>query len=393
MLYLLCCHKQSKRGTSADIIFIILTVATFIGLYKIFTKHIPNARELFKEYSSLPSFKELLGLQSEIQDELIKILNASFPNDTHVKGAFTRLLLRLLEEPDKKDKRLLLFVDDIDRCSEDKIIGIIDSLKVMLEDKDISKRIVVLTAIDVRVLKRAIKHKYHDLIIKSFETNKDRNKSLSNELAREYMDKLFISGINLSSLTAKEKVEIFDAFSKNKGKVNFEEETGYTPGVNDPDYRVEVAGQREKEFINTIPEKHRPKGKIDLQAGDTNFEIEEFEYNFLTKCINDYEQATPRSIRIYYYRYLLAKKLRNIQSNTQTVNEYLWSIYPKKEIIAHLIIYYSQDKGPLDLIADRKRYSNVIIEDIDLTFFAKKYTINRLLLIYLMNIVEIVVPY
>jgi hypothetical protein len=371
-----------------------VTIAAGFGIYKIFTRHIPNARELFKEYSSLPSFKELLGLQSEIQEELIEILNASFPNETHVKGAFTRFLLWLLAEPDNKDKRLLLFVDDIDRCSEDKIIGIIDSLKVMLEDEKIAKRIVVLTAIDVRVLKRAIEHKYHELIIKSFESNQNINKNLSNELAREYMDKLFISGINLGPLTSKAKIEIFDAYSKNKGKVNFEEETDATEGTNDTDNIAGTIISQDKEIEDIVPEKDNPKGKIDLKTGDINFEIEEFEYNLLTKCLVDYDQATPRSIRIYYYRYLLAKRLRKIQlDNTLTVYEYLWSIYPKKEIIAHLIIYYSQEKDPLDLIDDRKIYLNEKKEDIDLTLFNKNYTINRLLLIHLMNIVEIVVPY
>lgn len=387
-------------------VFTIVPLSFLVSAYLIYRKHILNARQLFKEYSSLPSFKDLLGFQSEIQEELRFLLNASFPTDNdelNFKGSFSKCLFNWLGE--NNHKRLLLFVDDIDRCKEGRIVEIIGSLKVMLEDEIISKKIVVLTAVDERVLKRAIMHKYHDSILRTFEEDCKKNKETSESLSREYMDKLFISGIKLSALTDSEKNEIFDAYTKNKDKVNIKTtedvDDGFRTYINDSkrvtEYYEELIPTIPASPIpfkrDSIPEKSRPQGAIDIRSGDSKFEIEEFEYEFLVKCLQNLEDATPRSIRIYYYRYLLAKKFRNLKVGPNTVNGFVWNMYPKKEILAHLLIYYGKTMSPTDLHEDRKNWIKNDSEDVTIKLFDVSYEINRLLLIDLLSIVEMVVPY
>ncbi len=94
-------------------------------------------------------------------------------------------------------------MDDIDRCSEEKMIQIIDSMRIMLEEPSIYKRMVVIFAVDDRILSRAIMYKYRHFI-----SNNVTDDVFLNRLTKEYLDKLFIFGIKLGSLTNEEKNEI-----------------------------------------------------------------------------------------------------------------------------------------------------------------------------------------
>ena len=356
-----------------------ISISTFIPAIVFYTRHIPRAIDLFKKYSKVVSFKNLLGLQSEIQNELIEVLKASIPNP--------------------ESQRLLLFVDDLDRCSEDRIIQIIDSLKVMLEDSEISPRVIVLTAIDERILKRAIAHKYYDSITKSFDKNSEKN-LIMNTLIREYMDKLFISGIKLTTLNIQEKEEIFDAFSKNQNKVHFKETYNTEDNTSNIKELSQISNDPKSPFLPVLPELPEDltsedlitEGIIEFEHGNPDYEIEEFEYDYLKLMLKHHIDATPRSIRIYYYRYLLAKRFLIHQLPIGSGLNYIWRISNEKKILPELIIFYSTVKNLDDLNTELKQIELSIENKIELELF-EKYTINRLLTIQLMKVVEIVVAY
>ena len=46
------------------------------------------------------------------------------------------------------EDKILLFVDDIDRCSIEKMIKVIESLRIILENKEIQQRVIVLCSVD-----------------------------------------------------------------------------------------------------------------------------------------------------------------------------------------------------------------------------------------------------
>src|SRR5690606_15543594 len=120
-----------------------------------------DAKKIISQATTNVSFKTQLGLQHEIQQELIYLLKAWIPvvNET--------------------SRRIFLFIDDVDRCSEDKIIQIVDYIRVLLHDRDIQDRVTVLAAIDERILLHAIQKKY-----KNFIEDKD-NDATYKELCRE----------------------------------------------------------------------------------------------------------------------------------------------------------------------------------------------------------------
>lgn len=341
-------------------------------LYKFYSKHIPSAKELFRQYSSITSFKNLLGLQSEIQNELRQLLQASLTNSNN---------------------KILLFVDDLDRCTESRIVEIIDSLKVMLEDDIISKHIIVLTAVDERVLKRAIIHKYYDSINRNFIEKTERKKVMET-LVREYMDKLFISGIKLTNLNLREKEDIFDAFSKNQNKVNFKKTDNSVEEGEIIDHPESVPSN-----INNISQYIAIENPltnediIELEHGNPDYEIEEFEYNYLKFLLKHHIDATPRSIRIYYYRYLLAKKFLIHKLPLRSELNHVWNILDDKKILPELIVFYSTVQNLDDLNVKLKQIESSEDSDIDLDLFQKYSSLNKLLVIELIKVVEIVIAY
>lgn len=309
-----------------------------------------KALTLFKKYTSSTSFDRLLGVQAEIQKELNVLLRAWIPDR------------RVGQE------RVLIFVDDLDRCREEKIVEIIDALKVMLEDEEVSKRVVVLAAIDERVLMRAISGKYTTQIErdKNLRSEHERKQRI-NRLAREYIDKLFIGGINLGSLAEHEKMEVFKAFTLHREVVRFQQarnEGGDTDREKEAvDEQQENQSNREEAVPVTQESTAVPGITPVIKAGDHRFEIEEFEYKMLYPYLHIFVELTPRSIRIYYYRYLLARQLMSHRLREDAAFHREWnSDFPHRELLPFLILKFTHD-GEVDEIAKLKdailRFSRV----------------------------------
>lgn len=131
-----------------------------------------SALSLIKKYSGRRSFTSELGIQNEVEEHLVSLLKS------------------MVTDPTKK--RIILYVDDIDRCNAIKMIDVIDSLRVILENEEIRKRLVVLCSLDENKIMSGYIHLNQDIY--SSETD-----GLT-IMAREHMEKLFIFGIKLPEL-------------------------------------------------------------------------------------------------------------------------------------------------------------------------------------------------
>ena len=147
LLFVILWYFVLSVGTKFDLIispllklFFSGSFSAIIGILVLYFRFRPEAIKLIKKYSKQKTFKQYLGIQAEIQKEFKFLLT------TWIK--------------DSRDKKILLFVDDIDRCHEERIIQIIDSLRVMLDEDEIYQRVIIISALDERVLKRAIEWKY-----------------------------------------------------------------------------------------------------------------------------------------------------------------------------------------------------------------------------------------
>ncbi|MFZ5431897.1 MAG: KAP family P-loop NTPase fold protein [Bacteroidota bacterium] len=230
-------------------------------------KKIENpAITIFNSITKVPSFKSALGIQAEIQKELISLIISW--------GKYL------------KSKRILLFVDDLDRCAEGKIIEIIDSLRVILDDEAIKKQVLILIALDENKLEKAISKKYENLF-----SSKELPK-----IVGEYMDKLFISAIKLYPISFDEREEFV---RKLAAQINSEK----------------LSIESKKTTIDVIPTPISTTAQIPdpMQASEvpkSNENLEDVEVTLLQVKIKlAKKDLTPRQIRILIYRYLLARNL------------------------------------------------------------------------------------
>lgn len=346
-----------------------------------------KAIDLIKLYGNRHSYKNSLGLQAEIQKELIDLLEVWIPASSLGK------------------KKIILLVEDIDRCTEERIIENVDALRILLEDEAISKRVIIITAIDERILKNAIRLKY-DTVISHPENNTNID-----ELISEYLDKLFISAVKLGGLTENQRGEyVRELLEKESDRSSLEQydldlemnkrrELFEKNGI-PSEMSLELVKQpfvlefqksleEENDFLNQIGENkfqpHIVNGDFVIEEGDISMvnesgstlsqvkqsinnrienqnqfeKLSSVEISLILNAIEKWGDATPRQIRIFYYRYLLCKNLIiNKYHANKAVN--IWQNREGIETLIKWILKYTDNKNT-DTVSEQKRnitYSN-----------------------------------
>lgn len=236
--------------------FVIYIVSKLRGI-------LPTAYKLIEKYSHRKSYESYLGIQNEIERDLAGLLKLSI---CHKKKW---MLFR--------KERMLLYIDDIDRCSPQKMIEIVDSLRTILENEEIRKRLIVVCSVDVEKLKQGYKNAFKDV------WEKDK----ADELAREQIDKLFIFSIGLSPLDNSQKNNFIDNL------VTIKKET--TDADN-----------------NVIPySTSRVVGSLIALRNDEQLTSvdETVLANWLKHSIEGKGELTPRKLRIIFYQLLFANNI------------------------------------------------------------------------------------
>ncbi len=279
-------------------------ISAAAALYKFHKNPVASkAREIMRKHGKRTSFKQHLGIQHETQEELQYLLKAwTYFNK----------------------KKIVLFVDDIDRCSHDKIIDIVDSIRVMINNEDIQNKLVVLAAIDERILFRAIRKKYDSFI--DDDAQLDR-------LTYEYFDKLFIAGIKLSELDEQMKKEVLKGLTT--GLVTSVKKVAEVQTLAEEKDNTQLPkGQPgdTKEGTDAIDDDSDPD---DDDVDDDNLgpnlnsgkaqrartyirnisrtQLNKQESEWMEELIGGLEEATPRSIRNFTIKYRMARGLVELQ--------------------------------------------------------------------------------
>jgi Leucine-rich repeat (LRR) protein len=380
---------QKLDSVVKDITVTAGVLASSLPLIKfLYDNYQNNAKQLFSEMSSSSSFESHLGLQHEIQEELKYLLETWLP---HKK-----------KDLSKPNKRIFLFIDDIDRCSEDKIIQIVDYIRVLLHDAEVQSRITVLAAIDERILVHAIQNKY-----RKFIDNPDNDASYK-ELCREYMDKLFLAGIKLGPLTGFEKTEVVKGFTrKYVKKIVLKEDgkSGITSSVEKADKALssdevnsnlrssssgsvksirvaEVSGVSALRAANYTAENLMAAAELynSLTGQEQDYSLETWEQEFIQDIISKHTELTPRGIRVYTHRYLLGKKLIEKPLTQGKASWEQWYHLPEaKHCFALKLLHYSFVAGVPELYNDYNSYikhydeNNIIKESI----YGHEFNINQ----------------
>lgn len=192
-------------------------------------------------------------------------------------------------------KKIVIFIDDLDRCSVDKVMEVIESIKLILN----SNNCIFFLGCDINYLQSALSNKYESFIKFSKENNSDVLNFDLNDFSREYLEKI----------------------------------------IQIPFYMPSIDGKAIKRYIESILEHRKTSGRK-LKPNEHIFE--NFKKDLKDDFISDLIIATdinPRRIKrilnLTFLNYVFMK-FKNIEKNNLMINTKLLAflciireVYPK----------------------------------------------------------------
>jgi hypothetical protein len=120
--------------------------------------------------------------------------------------AAAALTLWVVHRKSDNPDRILVVVDDLDRCAPAEIIDLIDSLKLLLEDPIIQKRVQIMMLVDEDVLDHAIAEKFANLIEDRAAGlgRYTRPETARSDVVHEHTEKLFACHLRLPAINSSE---------------------------------------------------------------------------------------------------------------------------------------------------------------------------------------------
>jgi len=223
-------------------------------------------------------------------------------------------------------QQLLLVIDDLDRCQFDHLLSVVESIKLLLEDKEISKRVRVAILVEEDVLKHALWHKYMML------TDEDSAKELNTDfgtaqIIRENCEKLLTAHLRLSALTPDEVEEVVAAFAKVRSAPAKPTSGKPTkPEVTAPGGRLNPSTISNSQLRSAMPSTQLPQTKTNphtqsevqsspSSSGESVRRVVTLDENEKTILIAELKELKmqlkaglgPRAIRSFLFRYQLAR--------------------------------------------------------------------------------------
>lgn len=256
---------------------------------------------------------DLMGVQFLTENELVRIIrrwNWSI-NPKHW-GRWG--------EKYRTNRKVVLLVEDIDRCEDEAMLSIIEALKLIMENPEVAKRMIVVTSVD------------QDRLIQAYQAKCSYNDDINKKrFAIEQLNKIFLMGINLPSITDDDmegyiaalgnrmltdcKISSYDDLLR---EFNFDVTEDF--GIPDvsllmPDSPSERGHSDAEDIrIEQIVKNNDFDASIRLLAG-----ILMYEYRYKSVRV-----WTPRQIRIIFYRLILANNL--MHDFGLTLSEHLYRV-------------------------------------------------------------------
>ena len=304
-------------------------IVSILFLVKEIQKHLPFVVESLSKTIRGKDYSHHLGCQSEIESSLVDLLKYHIPNKKKSHNTFILFMINLWKclffIKNKNCEKVILFIDDIDRCKENEMVSIIDSLRTILENREIAERLIIVCAIDDHKLKLILSNKYK-LLFKI--SDNDESKIEHIKYAREQMDKIFISGIKLSPICLEDQIQFIEKLIKIDDKQDIQASAVPSPSS----LKVETPVVEKIESI---------------EQTDKEGQLIMFKKILTTHCGTT--DITPRQLRIIYYRYLLANNILN------------GSKIPQDQILKSIYLRTLDEKDETDLIATYKDVVNTVV--------------------------------
>ena len=228
------------------------------GVFYSIIKNPISIDETIEKHFKRKSYRGMLGIQNDLEQDL-ELLIKSVANKP-------------------EGEQIILFVDDIDRCETTKILNVVNSLRLILENSEIQKRMIVICSVDPNKFVDAYcSNKFGD----GYNYTEEQR-----EEAKKHLDKLFIFGIGLPSLDQTQQIEYLKKL--------------YNPHEEESITQPPFSTNREKHSFIAIPDRKELTELTDNKLG-------EYLSEYLKE--NHIVGLTPRAIRIIYYRLLFANNI------------------------------------------------------------------------------------
>lgn len=172
---------------------------------------VPNAVELLGVVGSLGLFFVVSALQlSEFATEF------HWPLGFFFLGNVIAIAALWLRWGGPRPDRVLLVVDDLDRCKSEHLLAVVESIKLQLQDPEIAQRVQSLMLVEEDAFKRAIVEKY--LQQPSDSSLIGAAAKSAERIAREVGEKLFTAHLRLPPLAHAEALEMLEIFAGRRNR-------------------------------------------------------------------------------------------------------------------------------------------------------------------------------
>lgn len=236
-------------------IYSIITI--LFAIFLLIDKHLESASALINKYFHRPNFSNEMGVRTEISNEL-------------------KSLVRFCVKDNRS--RILLYVDDIDRCLPESMLETLEAFRTFLEEDDIKGKLVVVCSADMSILHKTLLRRYKQSYPDSSED--DLRKMCINQI-----DKIFISSITLQTLSFNDYFEYLEKLSGD----TFDVES--------------TRSNLLKSYLGSSYVENKVETNID------NFTKEYLLWVIRTVLNEDHDNITPRQLKHVYYRSLLAMNI------------------------------------------------------------------------------------
>lgn len=234
--------------------------------------------------------------------------------------------------PRKPTERVLLIVDDLDRCEPKQMLEIIESTMLILDDNEVHQRLQVCMLIDESAFCHAIIEKYEQLL-KDEHLGED-HKYTANRIIRENLEKFFLLHLRLTALSDQEVSDVMEHYVS---ELCSDDEPESAPRQAENTEVTEAAAT-----VETVPQGEQ-EGDAASAPPKSDSIIESHEAEAIRESLKQYlsssdrEQIGPRALRCLLFRYQLARDILAALGETHP---------DPRELAKAIVATYAEQESP-----------------------------------------------
>jgi len=245
---------------------------------------------------------DIIRLSKHIHEGVLSLL---FVTWSAIWIAGLCLLFPIRQSP---NDRILLVVDDLDRCQPEQMLEIIESTMLILDCPEIKKRLQVAMLVDECAFQQALVRKYRHFLHKNGPLAQCEPYDVA-RLVRENQEKFFLMQLRLPTIQHTELKELTSVLaeeiveSEEESEPTEQQSSGQTPVEAPPVHQRDVVGD-EEEVSDAVRKPEFTKNVLERAECDA-----------VTAAMKEYLNSEamvtvgPRTIKCLLHRYQLAREI------------------------------------------------------------------------------------